>query len=176
MSYLRHASRHVLASVMLTVQDGLDTLGWMDAGTLPFGSKYAAVVHFSDAPAIAGDKLADEVAAGLVAVTLGPEFPVDMDELGGPLARQDYPIFFDVFQPEYATTTALANDIRDILMGRVAGTNRYVVIKDQTDDSTVLGWTCELTDVEIVRPELRLPLHWQVVKVTAEVHFPEVQW
>lgn len=176
MTYLRHASRHVLASVMNAVNDGVEALGWTDESTLPFGTLNAAVVQFSDAPAIAGDKLADGVAPGLVAVTLGPEFPVDMEELGGPLARQDYPIFFDVFQPTYATTTALANDIRDILMGRFDGTHRYVVIKDQIDDSVVLSWTCELTDVEIVRPEVRLPLHWQVVKVTAEVYFPEVQW
>lgn len=176
MTYLRHASRHVQASVMNAVKDGLDTIGWTAAGTLPFGPQYASVVKFSDAPAIAGDRLADGVAAGTVAVTLGPEYAVDMEELGGPLARQDYPIFFDIFQPTYATTTALACDIRDILMGRMEGTKRFVVVKDQSTDSDVDGWTCELTDVEIVRPEIRLPLHWQVVKVTAEVYFPEVQW
>lgn len=176
MTYLRHASRHIQASLLKTISNGLDPLGWLDASTLPFGTQNAAVVRFTDTPAIATDKLADGVSPGLISVTLGPEFPANMEEIGGPLSRQDYPFFIDLFQPTYAATTALANDIRDILMGRLPGTRRYMVVTDQITNTPVAGWTCELTDVEITRPEIRLPLHWQVVKVTCEVYFPEVQW
>lgn len=178
MTYLRHASRHVHASVLDAVKDSLSTLGWLGANTLPFGPRYAALVNFTDAPAIDGDRLAVGIAPGTIAVTLGPEFPTQEQEIGGPTTQQDYPIFFDVFQPTYAAATALANDIRDTLMGRFDGTHRFVTVKDYSGDAPtpVDGWTCELTDIQIIRPEIRLPLHWQVVKVTAEVQFPEVQW
>lgn len=174
MTFLRHSSRHVLASVREAVEASLDALGWTDSLALPFGSKHAAVVRFSDAPAIAEDGIVDGVSPGLISVTLGPEFNPEEEELGGPLVRQDYPIFFDIFQPTYATTTALANDVRDTLLGRFPDTKRYITVVNQGTDEPVPGWTCELTEVEIVRPEIRLPLHWQVVKVTAECYFHEV--
>jgi hypothetical protein len=174
--HLRHATRHVHATVLNIVREQLTTLGWTQESTLPFGPKYANVVRFIDSPAIAGDRLADGIEPGIVACTVGPEQPPDSEEIGGPLTRQDYPIFFDVFQGSYSATTALANDIRDILLGRFPGTRRHIGVIDQTDNTRVPGWTCELTDVTLVRPEIRLPLHWQVVKVTAEVYFPEVQW
>lgn len=176
MTFPRHASRNVQHTVMNRVKDALTTLGWLDEGTLPFGTDFAAVVKFTDAPAIAGDKLVEGIEAGVIACTLGPEFNPDEQEIGGPLSLQEYPIFFDLFQPRYATATALADDVRDALMGRFVGTKRAFPIIDQRDDSQIAGWTCELADVEIVRPEIRLPLHWQVVKVTAEVYYLEEQW
>lgn len=176
MTFPRHASRHVQATVLGIVSAQLDTLGWTDAETLPFGTNYASVVRFGDFPAIAGDRLAEGVDAGLVTCTLGPEFPPLEEELGGPTSRADYPLFFDLFQGSYATATALANDIRDTLLGRFSGTKRHISIINQVTDEAITGWTCELTDVEITRPEIRLPLHWQVVKVTAQVYFPEEQY
>lgn len=176
MTFPRHSTRHVQATVLNRVKDAVTALGWTVEADLPFGTEYAAVVTFVDFPAIANDKLAEGVGPGTVACTMGPEFNPDEQEMGGPLSLQEYPIFFDIFQSTYATTTALANDVRDTLMGRFDGTKRSFPIIDQTNDSEIPGWICELTDVEIVRPEIHLPLHWQVVKVTASVFFLEEQW
>jgi len=176
MTYPRHASRHVLATVTNIVTAQLAILDWDDDTNLPFGPRFAAPVTFTDAPAIAADRLADGVGPGTVSITLGPELYPEEQELGGPSSRQDYPIFVDLFQPTYAACTALANDVRDTLLGRFPGTRRHISVVDQTDGDPIDGWTCELSDVEIVRPEVRLPVFWQVVKVTAEVYFPEVQY
>jgi uncharacterized protein YbjT (DUF2867 family) len=179
MTFLRHASRAVQNTVLTRVKDQITTLGWTVEADLPFGTDFAAVVTFTDTPAItpspSGPILANGVGPGLVAVTLGDEFMAEEQEVGGPLSKQDFPLFFDVLQSSHGAALALANDIRDTLMGRFAGNKRVFPIVDPVTGDDVPGWTCELTDIEIVRPEIRLPVHWQVVKVTAETYFPEEQ-
>lgn len=174
---IRHATRHVQATILNVLREQLTILGWTDDAHLPFGNKHAAVVRFTDSPAIGEDRSFTEgVGAGTLACTLGDEAPPSPEEIGGPLTRQDYPVFLDILQPSYAAATALANDVRDILVGRMPGTRRHIRVINQVTGEPVPGWICELTDVEITRPEVRMPLHWQVVKVTAEVYFSEVQW
>ena len=171
MTYLRHAPRHVHHTVANHIAERLTAMGWTDAATTPFGSKPAKVIKV---PAIAGSQLlTDRVTAGTVAITLGDEYGPDPQELGGPFTSQDYPIFVDVFQDTDAAALALASDIRDIVLGRAAGSRRWLDVIDQSTKQPAPGWKIELDDVDRVSPETAMPLRWQVVKVTAVTYFPD---
>lgn len=172
MTYLRHAPRHVHHTVANHIAERLTAMGWTDATTTPFGAKPAKVIKV---PAIAGSQLiADRVTAGTVAITLGDEYGPDLEEMGGNFTSQDYPIFVDVFQDTDASALALASDIRDIVLGRAAGSRRWLDVIDQSTKATVPGWKIELDDVDRVSPETAMPLRWQVVKVTAVAYFNDV--
>jgi len=172
MTYLRHAPRHVHHTVADHVTHHLTNLGWTDAARTPFGAKPAKVIRVA---AIAGSQLTDRVTAGTVAITLGDEYTPSLEEMGGYFSSQEYPIFIDVFQDTDAAAVALASDIRDILLGRLAGTQRWLPVVDQSTKAPVPGWKIELDDVDRVSPETAMPLRWQVVKVTAIAYFNDVQ-
>lgn len=170
MTFLRHASRHVQATVANYLKDQLTALDWTTPGATPFGSP---VVEVRTTRAIAGGTLGQTTKAGTVAVTLGNEFNPDPEEMGGPLSSQDYPIFVDIFQDTEATTLALATDVRDIFLGRLPGTTRWHDVIDQTTSLAVPGWRMEFEDIERVEPDYNFALFWQVVKITAVAYFPE---
>lgn len=171
MTYLRHASRHVHHTVANYIAEQLTALNWMDEANTPFG---AIPVRIMKTPSVIGGQLADNVTAGVVSITLGDESNPDPEELGGALFSQEYPIFIDIFQDSYAVALSLANDVRDILLGRLPDTQRWLDVVNQTNAQVVPGWKLELEDVERVSPETVMPLRWQVVKVTAVAYFPEV--
>lgn len=174
MTYLRHASRHVHHTVANYLQAQLDDLHWTDPHATPFG---AATVTMIRTPAVLADgHLEKKVTAGTVAITLGDEYRPMEEELGGPLFSQEYPLFIDVFQTTHSSALALAGDIRDILLGRLPGTKRWLEVINQINAQVVPGWRLELEDIERVAPETTLPLRWQVVKCTAVAYFPEVAY
>jgi hypothetical protein len=171
-TFLRHAGRHIHKTCADYLSAQLTTLGWMDAATTPYG---ATPVTLITRPVVMGNNLDREtVTAGLVSIVLGDELLVDMDELGGPLAVQDYPFFVDCFGDNEAITTALATDIRDIFMGRFEGSQRWLRVLNGATGAEVPGWQLELDDVTRVRPETTQPVFWQTVKFTATAYFPEV--
>lgn len=175
-TWLRHAGRHVhhtAANYLRTQLDDLDWLGTDPNVAVPFGSP---PVQLLTTPVILGEKLAEIVKPGTVAITLGDELTPAMEEMGGPLASQGYPLFVDVFSDTEETTLALATDVRDIFMGRLPGTQRFLDVINQATSIVAPGWQMEFEDVERVRPEMKLPLYWQVVKVTATTYFPEVTY
>lgn len=173
MTYLRHAPRHVHHTVANHISARLTAMGWTDASTTPFGAKPAKVIKV---PAIAGTQLiTDRVTAGTVAITLGDEFGPDLEEMGGVFTSQEYPIFVDIFQDTDAAALALASDIRDIVLGRAVGSQRWLDVINQSTQEPVPGWKIEFDDVDRVSPETAMPLRWQVVKVTAVAYFNDVQ-
>ncbi|GAB3863339.1 hypothetical protein GCM10028801_30730 [Nocardioides maradonensis] len=169
MAWLRHSSRHVHATVLNHVKDQLDTLGWLSAGTTPFGAPALTLI---DKPLVDGDQIRQEARPGSVFVTLGTEPDPEDQELGGPLSMQQIPIFFDVFMDANGLAVAAACDIRDILRGRIGG-KRVLDVIDQTTGDPAPGWQLEFTEVERVAPDQRFALHWQAVKTTCEVTFSE---
>ena len=171
MTYLRHASRHVHHTVANHLKARLDALGWTNAATTPFGATAARVIK---TPAVVGTQLASTITAGTVAVTLGDEYGPDLEEMGGSMTSQEYPIFVDVFQDTDAAALTLANDIRDIFLGRITGSQRWLNVINQSTQQPVPGWKLELDDVDRVSPETAMPLRWQVVKVTAVAYFADV--
>lgn len=174
MVFLRHASRHVHASVANYVKAGLTELNWDDPANTPLG---APAVRVQTTSPVTGDKLASSVSAGLVAVSLGNEFNPDPQELGGGLHMQEYPFFVDVFMDTEGECTALACDIRDMFLGRFEDFSaRWIPVTDQVLSTPVPGWKIEFDDVERVSPDHSYSFHWQVVRVTAQVYYPEVVW
>jgi hypothetical protein len=170
-TYLRHAARHVHHTVANYVAHHLGELGWTTPGNVPFDSP---VVKVWKTAAVTPAGLNQNVAAGVVAITLGNEFAAEMQELGGALASQEYPIFIDVFQDTDATALTLASDIKDILMGRLPGTRRSLAVINQQNGNPQADWWVELDDIERTRPDHTFSLAWQTVKVTATAYFTEV--
>lgn len=171
MTFLRHAGRHIHKTVLDYLDVQLTALDWRSATNSPFG---ATPITMISRPVVMGDRLDEAIKPGVVAVSLGDELASTMEEVGGPLAVQEYPFFIDIFQDNEATAVALATDVRDIFMGRLPGTKRFLPVKNGATGATVPGWQIEFEDVERVRPETAMPYHWQVVKVTATTYFPEV--
>lgn len=173
MTWLRHAPRHVHHTAVNYLTDRLDALGWTDDDVTnrPFGGTQ---VRISDKPAINEDGPVEGVSAGLVAMTLGDQDFPEMLEMGGALANQNYPFFVDCFHDTEETTLALASDVFDIFMGRLDGCQRYLDVVNQITATPVSGWQMEFEDITRVRPDTKIKLHWQVVKVTAETKFLEV--
>lgn len=171
--FLRHASRHVHASVANYVKAGLTELGWDDPATTPFG---APAVRVQTTAALTGGRVGTSVSPGLVSITLGNERAPSMEELGGPLASQDYPIFIDVFMGTEGECTALATDIRDHLLGRFEFSKRSIPVRDQATSTDVPGWSIEFDDLERVSPDNTYSLYWQVVHVTATTFFNEERY
>ena len=175
MTWLRHAPRHVHHTAVNYLTDRLDALGWTDDDVTnrPFGGTQ---VRISDKPAINEDGPVEGVSAGLVAMTLGDQDFPEMLEMGGALANQNYPFFVDCFHDTEETTLALATDVRDIFMGRISGSQPYLDVVNQANQVAVPGWRMEFEDIERIRPENKVRVHWQVVKVTAYTYFPEERY
>lgn len=175
MTWLRHAGRHVhhTAANYLTTQ--LTTLGWLDTDVTlrPFGGTQVTIWTTA---AVLEDGLDEKVAPGVVAITLGDELSPEMQEMGGPLATQDYPLFIDCFHDTAETTLALATDVRDIFMGRLPGSQPYLDVVNQANQAAQPGWRMEFEDIERLKPDVKVRLHWQVVKVTASTYFPEERY
>ena len=172
MTWLRHATRHIHHTVLNHVKTELTGLDWLDPANTPFG---APAVNIIDSPVVDGDQIRKQFTAGTVACSVGGEFDPDPQELGGPLAQQEIPIFFDVFMDTAGSALACACDIRDILLGRIGG-KRVLPVINQATSTPVAGWSIELTDVERAAPDQRYALHWAVVKATATVTYPEEVW
>lgn len=172
MTYLRHSSRHIHHSVADYVKAQMAALLWTTPGSVPFD---APVVRFTTNTAIPNNRtdLARAIEPGMVAITVGDEPDTVEEELGGELVTLELPIFFDIFMDSDATALAVANDIRDVLKGRLAGSKRVIPVVDQVTSTPVDGWVIEFTDVERARPEHNV-LHWQIVKVTATTQFLEI--
>jgi len=176
MTWLRHAGRHVHHTAANYLRTQLDDLGWTSdtVADRPFGS---TKVTLWTKPAVLEDGLVDKVTAGVVAITLGNEPYTELQEMGGPLTTQEYPLFVDVFHDTEETTLALATDVRDIFMGRLPGTQPFLDVINQVDQAAVPGWKMEFEDIERIRPtNAKIALHWQVVKVTATTFFPEERY
>jgi hypothetical protein len=169
--FLRHASRHVHATIAKHVKAGLTELNWTDPALTPLG---ASAVRFQTTSALQGGRPGAGVSPGLVSITLGNEAPPSEEEMGGPLHLQEYPIFIDVFMETEGECTALACDVRDILLGRFEFAGRVLPVVDQVTSTDVPGWILELDDVERMSPEHTFSIQWQVVKVTASAYYNEV--
>lgn len=175
MVFLRHAARHVHYTVANAIEGAMTTMHWSDPAATPLG---ATPLRYVREPPLSGGRTlgVEKVSAGLVTITMGDEPPPVEEELGGPLSSQEYPIFVDIFMGTDGEATAVASDVRDILLGRFPGTKRIIPVVDQVTQTPVDGWKIELDDVERARPQHNFQIHWQVVKVTATTYFQEGQY
>ena len=169
MTYLRHASRHVHETVLKHVEYHIGALGWTTPGSTPFA---APVVEIQGSMPEEHEEI-KRLQPGRLAVTLGPVTDPMPQEMGGPLVAVEYPFFFDCFMDTDATATALADDVRDILLGRQAHTSTYLKVFDFTTATPVAisGWMLEIDDV--VRTKAVGWKNWQITKATATLYYNE---
>lgn len=164
---LRHSTRHLHRSVFEYLDDQLTSLGWTVPGRVPFN---ATPVALQD---LLPEEFEEEslLVPGTVAVTVGDEPEVLGQEMGGPLALIEVPIFIDVFMEDPGTTLALALDVRDIFCGRLPGTSRYLKVKNYASYPAVElnSYTVEFEDV--IRQNQKK--NWETVKITACLYFPD---
>lgn len=170
MSYLRYSSRNVHWTVANWIEATLTSLNWMDPDNTPFG---APVLRVKRTTAAIGGQLPEKLEPGLVTVTLGDEPMPDEEELGGALSSIEIPIFIDIFMDLDAHAAAVSEDIRDMLLGRLGPKIRVMPTVDQATDDVRTDWSIHFEDIEQIRPEVALAIHWRVVKVTARVYFLE---
>jgi hypothetical protein len=171
--FLRYPARSVLQSAADHMKTHLGEIGWLTEGQTPFGAPVVTIVTVRP---FQGMQLnTDIVSDCTIAITLGTEKVEEWQEVGGPLARQDYPIFYDVFANKDAICSALADDVKSILLARGGPQQRFLQITDYgVDPPTVRSdWYVELNDVEKVVPEHNFALAWQAVHATAEAYFQE---
>lgn len=171
MTYLRHSSRHVHHTVATYLREHLTTLGWIGPSeSTPFGAT-PVELRTSHPPEW---QESSRLEAGTVAVTLGDEDAAILEEMGGPLASVEHPIFVDIFMDNEAIALALALDVRDLFYGRLPGSVRSLPVRDFSYDPpiSVVGWLLEFDDITRVRPDTAS--NWQVVKCTAVTYFAEV--
>lgn len=174
MAWLRHAPRHIHATIVDYLTAQLDALGWTDPDDIdrPFGAPQITIQTF-----LPPESEFNRIQAGLLAITLGDEVDADEEELGGPLHSQELPFFVDVFMDKDAHALALATDVRDILRGRFQDGKRMLTVQNHAESppEDVDGWRFEFVDIE--REQIyRLPIYWQTIRATALIEFPEEVW
>lgn len=165
--YLRHSTRHLHKTVFDYLSNQLATLGWTVDGDVPF-----------DAPTVRlQEELPDEwdsakvLKPGTVAITLGDENEAKNQELGGPLALIQVPLFIDVFMDTPGTTLALALDVRDIFTGRLPGTVRFLDVYDYSPNTPAIAQGYRMEFEDVIRQNVKK--NWEVVKITAMLYFPD---
>lgn len=145
---LRHAQRHVEASVLSHVRLHLEALNWFsdDEAERPFGVARPEITTTLTGQYGTDPKHA--VVSGGARPTIGVSIvgqEGDEDtEIGGVLAEVTYALFVTVVaQPSIAV--ALGEDITDLIAGRVAPP--VVPLVNQATGAPVRGETLELQDV-----------------------------
>lgn len=130
-------TRLVYDSIYNALDDGIRALGWMDSGRnhLP--------VSFISEP-IAAD---EETQLNTVAMGEGPMFDRQA-EIGSNMSSSEYAFFIDIYAESGPLGRALANDFRDLIMGRHGGrtTPTFTIYDYRQDPVVAIGWV----DVERV--------------------------
>jgi hypothetical protein len=169
---LRHSSRHVHQTVAKKIEDQLVALGWTDPLLTPFG---ATALRFQTSMP-ADYEASAKLAPGTVAITMMREFDSMEEEMGGPLASYEMPLFIDIFMENESLATAVALDVRDTLKGRFNNMVTIFPVLDFTQPvpTPVTGWQIELEDWEMERSERSE--NWMTCRITARVYFPNVAY
>lgn len=174
MTYVRGQAAYVEETVRLYVSAQLSALGWMKDPTvdaLPYGAQTAVTV-IDYLPAM-DEKLADNT----VAMTCGDEsddLPQEFGTTAGGLFQTNRPYFIDVFGEGPGIALRLADDIKAILTGKLAGTNRYQPVVDPTGapGAVLAGHQLEFDNVTRTKPQnVDYKRNWQVVKLTVTHYF-----
>ena len=130
-------------STFYMIHDALDALGWFDR------NRDHSPINFTASPT---DNLT-EIPPNTI--TLVPENTSSLDiELGSILAEKTYTFWVDMFMEDELVATVIANDISDILEGRMASagrTNNWVTVFDYTTATPTQIFSCEIINVELHR-------------------------
>lgn len=175
MAYIRGQERMVTQTARDYLVAQLTILGWFGAvGTLPFGAQTPLTVT-EEMPKVDGT-----IADNTVAITEGPvndDQPGELGASGGGLWLTKYTLFVDVFGESLGIARAIASDVRAVMTGKLAGTNRYQLLTDYSQSpATPTTALLEFQDVQLIRPESQLyQKSWMAVKATLELQFNGIE-
>lgn len=130
-------TRLVYDSVFNAISEGMAVLGWFDAGRNHLPVTLLPEPIDSE----------DEVQLNTVAMGEGPMFDRER-EIGSNMSSSEYAFFIDVYAESGPVGRSIANDIRDLVMGRHGGRTRpsFTIWDYRLATPTELGWV----DVERV--------------------------
>lgn len=172
---MRHRVRSVYQSIYDHLNAQLAELGWLTAG----GAKSVPVTMQQYVP----DETGQSLPPNTVAVTLGEESGENEEELGDRLVSVDLQVFVDVYGENQAITLALADDVKDILRGRINGLSRFVPAFDySTYDGTPESRTAVGDAIEMLavgrQPARAVELrrNWQIVSAIAHIEYVPDQY
>lgn len=124
-------TRFVYDSVFNALYAGMSSLGWFDAGRnhLP--------VEFVSEP-IAAD---EEVQLNTMSMGEGPMFDRER-ELGSNMSSAEYAFYIDIYAESGPVGRALANDMRDLIMGRHGGRTgpTFTIYDYRTATPSEIAW------------------------------------
>lgn len=107
---IRHRSRHLRATLVNMLTDGLDDAGWISS-PVNFGTHAITVLDYQP------DERGEPINKNTVSLSIG-DVNNDVDEeLGasdGGLRSAFYPVFIDIYAEEQALADAICDDVRDI--------------------------------------------------------------
>lgn len=161
---MRHVSRHLHATLVNYVRDGLDDAGWISA-PINFGAEAVEVVDYQP------DERGEEIKRNTVAISLGDVPGIEDLELGAGLRAIDYPVFIDVYMAEQPYATAICDDLRDLLQEKVM---------DLVDQGTGLPAADHRIEIVMLvgpeRPDASIALenfkrYWRIMRVEARLEF-----
>lgn len=165
---IRHFGRHLYQSAYDHLDGALGGLGWMTAG----GFKSQLLRMQTYIPDETGAALAPNLAA-LTLLDEGPELEAAMGDL---LVETDVTFVVDIFGENQAVALAIAEDVKDVLRGRINGYRRIIPVYDYTAGAAnkvhLDGVWAENEDV-VRMPSNRTELRrqWQVVRWTCHVEY-----
>lgn len=162
--HIRHASRHVQASITNTLKTFLHEFGWTTEAP-PFGAQPFKVVERQPKPSEL-----TAIKANSVFIGFGDESTARDRQLGGGLLQREIVVFVDVFAVNQSTALLVASDIKDRLEGLIGG-SRHLRPIDQTTGYELPGYIGEFA--EFMRsPGEGSDIDWQTVQGTFYLDFP----
>jgi hypothetical protein len=130
-------TRFVYDSVFNALYAGMTELGWFEPGR-----KHRPVTFVSEP--VAAD---DEVGLNTIAMGEGPMFDRER-ELGSNMSSSEYAFYIDIYAESGPVGRDMANDMRDLIMGRHGGrtTPTFTIYDYRQATPSAIGWV----DVERV--------------------------
>lgn len=144
-------ARLVQDSLSRFVVDGLTSLGWLDPGRRHLPVRVVAKPPRWDEPVVAN------------AIALSFEM-ADLDdlELGSALTRTSAAATFDLYVESDSLAVDLANDIRDLLRGRLRSPRHGVIeLVDWSQATPVTFGYATVSDVRVHRPVALASQDWR---------------
>lgn len=162
--HIRHASRHVQASITSTLTTFLRQYGWTTEAP-PLQAKTFTILERQPNPS---DLTA--VKANTIFIGYGDESTARDRQLGGGILRREIVVFVDILSENQSIGVAVAGDVKDRVEGLIGGA-RYLRPWDQATGHELPGYIGEFD--EFTRsPGEGSNLDWQTVQGTFYLDFP----
>lgn len=137
-------TRFIYDSIYNALQAGMTQLGWFDPGRSHLPVSFIAEPIDAD----------EETQLNTIAMGEGPMFDRER-EIGSNMSTSEYAIYLDVYAESGPIGRALANDLRDLIMGRHGGRTgpTFTIFDYRLATPTSIGYV-EVDRVNIYREDV----------------------